>query len=63
MEAVETARKEQEKISGKRERENTVTQKMFRVVAQTFDNRAKALEARLQLQKKYKDVWILNKRP
>ena len=30
MEAVETARKEQEKISGKRERENTVTQKMFR---------------------------------
>ncbi|MBQ5476816.1 MAG: SPOR domain-containing protein [Bacteroidaceae bacterium] len=38
-------------------------QKMFRVVAQTFDNRAKALEARLQLQKKYKDAWILNKRP
>ena len=30
MEAVETARKEQEKSSGKRERENTVTQKMFR---------------------------------
>lgn len=32
MEAVETARKEQEKISGKNDRENTVTQKMFRAV-------------------------------
>ena len=32
MEAVETARKEQEKISGEKEKENTVTQKMFRAV-------------------------------
>ncbi len=32
MEAVEMARKEQEKISGKKEKENTVTQKMFRAV-------------------------------
>ena len=32
MEAVETARKEQEKISGKKDQENTVTQKMFRAV-------------------------------
>ncbi len=32
MEAVEAARKEQEKISGKKDRENTVTQKMFRAV-------------------------------
>jgi len=32
MEAVEAARKEQEKISGKKDRENTVTQKMFRAI-------------------------------
>ena len=32
MEAIETARKEQEKIAGKKDTENTVTQKMFRVV-------------------------------
>ena len=32
MEAVEAARKEQEKISGKKDRENTVTQKMFKAV-------------------------------
>ena len=32
MEEVETARKEQEKISGKKDRENKVTQKMFRAV-------------------------------
>ena len=32
MEAVETARKEQEKISGKKDKENTITQKMFRAV-------------------------------
>ena len=32
MEAVETARKEQEKIARKKDKENTVTQKMFRVV-------------------------------
>lgn len=32
MEEVETARKEQEKISGKKDKENTVTQKMFRAV-------------------------------
>ena len=32
MEAVETTRKEQEKISGKKDKENTVTQKMFRAV-------------------------------
>ena len=32
MEAIETARKEKEKIAGKKDTENTVTQKMFRVV-------------------------------
>ena len=32
MEAVEAARKEQEKITGEKDRENTITQKMFRVV-------------------------------
>ena len=32
MEAVEAARREQEKISGKKGQENTVTQKMFRAV-------------------------------
>ena len=32
MEAIEAARKEQEKIAGKKDTENTVTQKMFRVV-------------------------------
>ena len=32
MEAIDTARKEQEKISGEKEKENTVTQKMFRAV-------------------------------
>ena len=32
MEAVEAARREQEKISGKKDQENTVTQKMFRAV-------------------------------
>ena len=32
MKAIETARKEQEKIAGKKDTENTVTQKMFRVV-------------------------------
>ena len=32
MDAVEAARKEQEKISGKNDRENTVTQKMFRAI-------------------------------
>jgi hypothetical protein len=32
MEAIETARKELEKIAGKKDTENTVTQKMFRVV-------------------------------
>jgi len=32
IEEVETARKEQEKISGKKDRENKVTQKMFRAV-------------------------------
>lgn len=32
MEEVETARKEQEKISGKKDKENKVTQKMFRAV-------------------------------
>ena len=32
MEAVETAKKEQEKISGKTEGENAVTQKMFRTI-------------------------------
>lgn len=37
--------------------------KMYRVVAQTFDNKAKAFEARAAIQKKYKDAWILYKRP
>ena len=32
MEAVETARKEQEQISGKKDKENKVSQKMFRAV-------------------------------
>ena len=32
MEEVETVRKEQEKISGKKDKENMVTQKMFRAV-------------------------------
>ena len=32
MEAVEAARREQEKISGKKDSENAVTQKMFRAV-------------------------------
>ena len=32
IKAVETARKGQEKISGKKERENTVIHKMFRAV-------------------------------
>jgi len=32
MEEVEVARREQEEISGKKDRENKVTQKMFRAV-------------------------------
>ena len=32
MEAVEAARREQEKVSGKKDSDNTVTQKMFRAV-------------------------------
>ena len=32
MEEVEAARKKQEKISGKKNKENTITQKMFRIV-------------------------------